>query len=137
MASATVRRCTPGAGSQKARSEGRSTRRGERRRPLANRSSRDGTETRRDHHRDPKKSLGAARAVRHKQPEERREQMNAVSDLTSQVGVVVACYALAIPRSSFYRSHQEPSIKIAPAAPPTPSPRALSKAEQSVVRDAQ
>jgi transposase len=40
---------------EEARSKGRSTRRGERRPPSANRSSRDGTETRRDHHRGPKK----------------------------------------------------------------------------------
>ena len=61
--------------------------------------------------------------------------MNAVSDLTFQVGVGVACQALAIPRSSFYRSRHEPRLKIAPTAPPTPSPRALSKEEQSVVRE--
>ncbi len=61
--------------------------------------------------------------------------MNAVSDLTFQVGVGVACQALGIPRSSFYRSRYEPRLKIATTAPPTPSPRALIKEEQSVVRE--
>ena len=61
--------------------------------------------------------------------------MNAVSDLTFQVGLGVACQALAIPRSSFYRSRHEPRLKIAPTAPPTPSPRALSEEEKSVVRE--
>jgi len=61
--------------------------------------------------------------------------MNAVSDLVPQVGVAVACHALAIPRSSFYRSRQEPRIKMIPTAPPTPSPRALSEEEKSAVRE--
>jgi putative transposase len=61
--------------------------------------------------------------------------MNSLSDLTSQVGVAVACQALAVPRSSFYRSRQEPRLKMVPTVPPTPSPRALSDVEQSVVRE--
>ena len=35
--------------------------------------------------------------------------MTAVAELTSQVGVTVACQALALPRSSFYRSRQSSS----------------------------
>ena len=67
--------------------------------------------------------------------------MTAVSELTSQVGVAAACQALAVPRSSFYRSRQatslkvNPSPKVDPPSPPAPSPRALSAEEQSVVRE--
>jgi hypothetical protein len=59
--------------------------------------------------------------------------MNSLSDLTSQVGVAVACQALAVPRSSFYRSRQEPQLKMVPTAPPTPSPLEL---RQRVLNDA-
>jgi len=34
--------------------------------------------------------------------------MTVVSELTSQFGVAAACQALAVPRSSFYRSRQVP-----------------------------
>src|SRR5262245_15036614 len=59
--------------------------------------------------------------------------MTAVSEMTSQLGVAAACQSLAVPRSSFYRSRQIPSPKVAPPSPPAPSPRALSEEEQSVV----
>ena len=38
--------------------------------------------------------------------------MTVVSELTSQFGVAAACQALAVPRSSFYRSRQVPSPKV-------------------------
>src|SRR5215468_6930728 len=60
--------------------------------------------------------------------------MRVVSELTSQFGVAAACQALAVPRSSFYRSRQVPSPKVDPPSPPKPSPRELSEEEQSVVR---
>ena len=62
--------------------------------------------------------------------------MTVVSELTSQFGVAAACQALAVPRSSFYRSRQVPSPKVDPPSPPKPSPRELSEEEQSVVREA-
>jgi hypothetical protein len=61
--------------------------------------------------------------------------MTVVSELTSQFGVAAACQALAVPRSSFYRSRRVPSPKIDPPSPPARSPRALSGEEQSVVRE--
>ena len=61
--------------------------------------------------------------------------MTVVSELTSQAGVAAACQALAVPRSSFYRSRQAPSPKVDPPSPPARSPRALSEEEQSVVRE--
>ncbi len=61
--------------------------------------------------------------------------MTVVSELTSQFGVAAACQALAVPRSSFYRSRQVPSPKVDPPSPPARSPRALSEEEQSVVRE--
>jgi len=61
--------------------------------------------------------------------------MTAVSELTSQVSVAAACQALAVPRSSFYRSHQVSSPKVDHPSPPARSPRALSEEEQSVVRE--
>jgi putative transposase len=60
--------------------------------------------------------------------------MTAVSEMTSQFGVAVACQALAVPRSSFYRSRQDPLPKIDPPSSAR-SPRALSEEEQSVVRE--
>jgi len=60
--------------------------------------------------------------------------MTVVSELTSQFGVAAACQALAVPRSSFYRSRQVPSPKVNPPSPPARSPRSLSEQEQSVVR---
>jgi hypothetical protein len=53
--------------------------------------------------------------------------MTAVSELTSQLGVAAAYQSLAVPRSSFYRSRQAPSPKVAPESPPAPSPRALGR----------
>jgi hypothetical protein len=53
--------------------------------------------------------------------------MTVVSELTSQFGVAAACQALAVPRSSFYRSHQVPSPKVDPPSPPARSPRALGR----------
>jgi putative transposase len=61
--------------------------------------------------------------------------MTVVSELTLQFGVAAACQALAVPRSSFYRSRQVPSPKVSPLSPPARSPRALSEEEQSVVRE--
>ena len=67
--------------------------------------------------------------------------MTTVSELTSQVGVAAACQALAVPRSSFYRSRQssspkaDPSLTVDPPSPPARSPRSLSEEEQSVVRE--
>jgi putative transposase len=67
--------------------------------------------------------------------------MTVVSELTSQVGVATACQALAVPRSSFYRSRQatspkvDPSPKVDSPSPPARSPRSLSEEEQSVVRE--
>jgi putative transposase len=61
--------------------------------------------------------------------------MTAVPELSSQFGVAAACQALAVPRSSFYRSRQVPSPKVDPPLPPKPSPRELSEEEQSVVRE--
>src|SRR5262245_1806735 len=61
--------------------------------------------------------------------------MTVVSELTSQVGVAAACQALAVPRSSFYRSHQVSSPKGDHPSSPARSPRALSEEEQSVVRE--
>jgi len=54
-------------------------------------------------------------------------------DLAAQVGVVVACEALGIPRSSFYRAQQEVKPE-AQSARPAPA-RALSEAEQELVRE--
>jgi hypothetical protein len=53
--------------------------------------------------------------------------MTVVSELTSQAGVAAACQALAVPRSSFYRSRQAPSPKVDPPSPPARSPRALRR----------
>jgi putative transposase len=54
--------------------------------------------------------------------------------LSAQLGVAVACDALGLPRSSFYRA-QTPAPTVAVAPRPRPvSPRALSPAEQAVVR---
>ena len=79
--------------------------------------------------------------------------MTAVSELTSQVGVGAACQALAVPRSSFYRSRQssspkadssltvdqspkvDPSLTVDPPSLPARSPRSLSEEEKSVVRE--
>jgi putative transposase len=61
--------------------------------------------------------------------------MTVVSELTSQFGIAAACQALAVPRSSFYRSRQVTSPKVDPPSPPAHSPRALSEEEQSVVRE--
>jgi putative transposase len=61
--------------------------------------------------------------------------MTVVSELTSQFGVAAACQALAVPRSSFYRSRQSASPRIAPPSLPARSPRSLSGEEQSVVRE--
>lgn len=73
--------------------------------------------------------------------------MTAVSELTSQVGVAAACQALAVPRSSFYRSRQSsspkadpspkvaPSLRVDPPSLPARSPRSLSEEEKSVVRE--
>ena len=54
-------------------------------------------------------------------------------DLAAHVGVVVACEALGIPRSSFYRAQQEVKPE-AQSARPAPA-RALSEAEQELVRE--
>ena len=67
--------------------------------------------------------------------------MTVVSELTSQFGVAASCQALAVPRSSFYRSRQSTSPKVAkspkagPPSPPARSPRSLSEQERSVVRE--
>ena len=67
--------------------------------------------------------------------------MSSISELTSQVGVAAACQALAVPRSSFYRSRQSSSPKadlsLTMVPPPLParSPRSLSEEEKSVVRE--
>jgi putative transposase len=61
--------------------------------------------------------------------------MTVVSELSSQLGVAAACQALAVPRSSLYRSRQVPSPKMDPPSPPACSPRALSAQEQSIVRE--
>lgn len=67
--------------------------------------------------------------------------MTVVSELTSQFGAAAACQALAIPRSSFYRSRQSSSPKAAsslpviPSSEPAHSPRSLSEEEKSVVRE--
>jgi putative transposase len=85
--------------------------------------------------------------------------MTVVSELTSQFGVAAACQALAVPRSSFYRSRQSSSPKadlspkvdlvapealqqggvispkVDPPSPPARSPRSLSEEEQFVVRE--
>jgi putative transposase len=73
--------------------------------------------------------------------------MTAVSELTSQVGVAAACQALAVPRSSFYRSRLSsspkadssltvaPSLTVNPPSLPARSPRSLSEEEKSVVRE--
>jgi hypothetical protein len=61
--------------------------------------------------------------------------MTVVSELTSQFGVAAACHALAVPRSSFYRSRQAPSPKVDHPPLPARSPRSLSEEEQSVVRE--
>jgi putative transposase len=73
--------------------------------------------------------------------------MTTISELTSQVGVATACQALAVPRSSFYRSRQSSSPKAdlsltvdsssTVVSPPLPvrSPRSLSEEEKSVVRE--
>jgi hypothetical protein len=45
--------------------------------------------------------------------------MTVVSELRSQFGVAAACQALAVPRSSFYRSRQVPSPKVDPPSPLT------------------
>ena len=61
--------------------------------------------------------------------------MTVVSELTSQFGIAAACQALAVPRSSFYRSRQVPLPKVDPPSRPARSPRELSEVEQSVVRE--
>lgn len=50
------------------------------------------------------------------------------------MGVVDACQALGIPRSSLYRARQPGWVRPEPVAPPKPSPRALSQAEKNAVR---
>jgi hypothetical protein len=120
MASATVRRCPPGRLPKRLRRK-----RGPKVNPLAEENAAirqriDRLETqlkRAETIIEVQKSLGSPWAVRPEQLEERREQMNAVSDLTFQVGIGVACLALAIPCSSFYQSRLEPRIKIAPGSP--------------------
>ena len=57
--------------------------------------------------------------------------MAATTQLAGEVGVAVACRALAVPRSSFYRARQP---KQEPQVRPMP-PRALSQAEKAHVRD--
>ena len=62
--------------------------------------------------------------------------MTASSELTTKLGVKAACQALAVPRSSFYRSRQAPPRPKADSpALPVPSPRALSPTEKSTVRE--
>ena len=56
--------------------------------------------------------------------------MRAVEQLAPHVGIVQACQALGVPRSSYYRAHQ-------PQATPTPRPapaRALAPAEREEIR---
>ena len=57
--------------------------------------------------------------------------MKATEQLSSQAGVLAACQALAVPRSSFYRAMQP---KQAATARPTPR-RALSQEEKVQVRE--
>jgi len=59
--------------------------------------------------------------------------MTATSELTTELGVKAACQALAVPRSSFYRSRQAPKADC--PALPVRSPRSLSPTEQSTVRE--
>jgi putative transposase len=68
--------------------------------------------------------------------------MMIVSELSKQVGVAAACQAVAIARSSFYRSRRSSSPKdplavVPSTAPPLPArfPRSLSDEEKSVVRE--
>ena len=60
--------------------------------------------------------------------------INSVEQLAKTVGVVEACQALYLPRSSLYRARQ--SVVVQPESPLVPivSPRALSPAEKAAVR---
>jgi putative transposase len=56
--------------------------------------------------------------------------MHAVEQLAPQVGIVQACQALGVPRSSYYRAQQPP-----PASTPRSAPRrALTTPERAEVR---
>jgi len=65
--------------------------------------------------------------------------MTIVSELSTQVGVAAACQAMAIARSSFYRSSspkdQLEVESLTVASLPARSPRSLSDEEKSVVRE--
>ena len=60
--------------------------------------------------------------------------MKAVEELSQTVSVVVACDAVGVPRSNWYRERNEPPPKREPAPRPTP-PRALSAEERAGVRE--
>ena len=60
--------------------------------------------------------------------------MESIHELVPLVGVTVACGALGIPRSSYYRA-QRPLALPRLAPPRRPHPRALSSDEQAAVRD--
>lgn len=61
-----------------------------------------------------------------------------VAELAASQGVAVACAALAVPRSSFYRAQATPQAPATPEREPAPRPappRALSAAEKAQVRE--
>lgn len=83
-----------------------------------------------------KKTLSAARPADER--ERRAAMIQTVAELAASQGVAVACAALAVPRSSFYRAQATPQAPATPEPEPAPRPappRALSAAEKAQVRE--
>jgi putative transposase len=60
--------------------------------------------------------------------------LSGVKELAATLGIVRACEALGVPRSSFYHAQQPATAKATPHPHP-PSPRALSAAECAQIRE--
>ena len=60
--------------------------------------------------------------------------LSSVKELAPVVGIVGACEALGVPRSSFYQLQQPPAPTV-PSRPRPPSPRALGAVEHAAVRE--
>ena len=60
--------------------------------------------------------------------------LSGVAELAPTVGIVEACRALGVPRSSFYHAQHPPTPERSPLPRP-PSPRALSAAERTQIRE--
>src|SRR2546426_10609268 len=83
--------------------------------------------------RDPKKSCDAAWAGDANPAERHQIMIDAVQTLAAVVGVMAACAALAVPRSTYYRT-QQPAALPPLSRPRRIHPRALTPDEQIAVR---